>query len=201
MLAVAHLDLKLSPASIATILQMVDWTLFGHMRARDVDRAYSWLIGCKHSRTLRLPDEDVRKDIKATLMNHEKTVNEYNKMFQSKMSPKFIDYLVYGYIRTNRSTEEIARVLNNEQVFLEASPLNPLNAVLVQRIFDYLSHFGPTGTVCERIWDWTLESVTAEELTAIETAFRKQLELPASEIITVRLADRIKLREPESSPC
>ncbi|KAI4275108.1 MAG: hypothetical protein L6R38_005946 [Xanthoria sp. 2 TBL-2021] len=157
-------------------------------------------MGCKYSRTLGLPAEDVRKDIKATLMNHEKTVNEYNKMFQSKMSPKFIDYLVYGYVRTNRSTEEIARVMNNEQVFLEASPLNPLNAVLVQRIFDYLSPLGPADTACERIWDWAQGSVTAEELTAIETAFRKQLELPASELITVPLANRVKVREPESSP-
>ena len=85
---------------------------------------------------------------------------------------------MYGYTRTNLLPKDIAKVINKEPLNLPSGPLNPIDKLMVERIYDY---YAQRGYIYKYITNWKGTDVNDPKLKEIEGTYKKHLGRPASD--------------------
>ncbi|KAL9630464.1 MAG: hypothetical protein Q9204_004708 [Flavoplaca sp. TL-2023a] len=175
--AVTSTDPILEPSDIASILQIADWTAFRSFKKSHAQQAYNEVAG-------KPPSLALGPAIRETLKKHKDKSVEYNRLLRTRLHGEAVNVLLYGYVRTKRSTKEIAQVMNNLQLNLDAGPLKPLNAQMVERIYDWVEEVTPY-----KIEEWK-QPLPTDQQKFLETTYRTQIELAPSYSMTVAQSNR-----------
>ncbi|KAL8882011.1 MAG: hypothetical protein Q9198_000909 [Flavoplaca austrocitrina] len=170
--AVTSSDPILEPSDIASILQIADWTVFRSFKKSHAKQAYDQIAK-------NPPRVAVGPAFRETLKKHKDKSVEYNRLLRTRLHGEAVNVLLYGYVRTKRSTEEIAQVMSNLQLNLDAGPLNPLNAQMVERIYDWVEENTPY-----KIEEWK-QPLPNDQQKFFETTHRTQIRLAPSYSMTV----------------
>ncbi|KAL8886860.1 MAG: hypothetical protein Q9215_005483 [Flavoplaca cf. flavocitrina] len=175
--AVISTDPLLEPSDIASIFQIADWTVFRSFKKSHAKQAYDQVAR-------NPPGVAVGPAIRETLKKHKDKSVEYNRLLRTRLHGEAVNVLLYGYVRTKRSTKEIPQVMNNLQLNLDAGPLNPLNAQMVERIYDWVEEVTPYK-IEER-----KQPLPNDQQKFSETTYRTQVGLAPSYSMTVAQSNR-----------
>ena len=151
---------------IASIFGLMDWTAFRSFRFRQAERAKAEIIGRK--------DITVTPEMRRKLQAHKDKVEEYTRIFHD-LSDTAKNIVLHGYIRTKRSTEDIAQVLRKIElgdVQQGPSIFNP-TAAIVEIIYDSVKEIDS-----RRVKRWEDLSVKDKEMTDMQEIFRIYFKLP-----------------------
>ena len=130
---------------IAAILQLVDWKAFRTITEDHIRQAKAkFLEDYPNPRaTYQLSGPSTYNQIQETLRAHFDDIkNEKFDNLVRKVTQKPLGFLMYGYTRTNLLPKDIAKVINKEPLNLPSGPLNPIDKLMVERIYDYYAQRG-----------------------------------------------------------
>ncbi|KAI4274135.1 MAG: hypothetical protein LQ337_004155 [Flavoplaca oasis] len=183
--ALAVMDDKYSDSTIASILQLEDWKAFRTITEDDIRQAKANFLEdypnprTTYQRSGSTPYNQIQETLRAR--------SEYikNAKFEDllrKFTQKALDFLMYGYTRTNLLPGDIAKAINKEALNLPNGPLNPIDAVMVEKIYDY---YAQRGDLKHYIENWKGKDANDAKLKETEDTYKKHLGRPASHSITV----------------
>ncbi|KAL8981274.1 MAG: hypothetical protein Q9205_003885 [Flavoplaca limonia] len=175
--ALISTDPILEPSEIASIFQIADWTVFRSFKESHAKQAYDE-VAKEPARVA------VGPALKETLKKHKDKSVEYNRLLRTRLHGEAVNVLLYGYVRTKRSTKEIAQVMNNLQLNLDAGPLDPLNAQMVERIYDWVEEVTPYKI------EESKQPFPTDQQKFLETTYRTQIGLAPSYSMTVAQSNR-----------
>ncbi|KAL8646962.1 MAG: hypothetical protein Q9226_006632 [Calogaya cf. arnoldii] len=149
---------------IAFIFQLIDWTAFRSFRNFEAQQAREEIQGKQIS--------TVTHETKRYLQAYKKMMNEYLRIL-NHLSTRALDTLLYGYIRTDLSTEEIAQIMNREPLGLPQGAFNPLTAAMVEMMFDWVEE-----NSSHKVAKWINLSNKDKKTTDMQEIFRIYFKLP-----------------------